>query len=306
MEYCVFVEPQAGASYDDLLAFARAAERLGFDGFFRSDHYLTMAGDGLPGSSDAWTTLAGLARDTERLRLGTLVSSVTFRHPGVLAIQVAGVDAMSGGRAELGLGAGWFRREHEAYGIPFPDKRFGMLEDNLAIVTGLWATPLGERFSYTGRHYTLTDSPALPKPVQERVPVIVGGGGPRRTPELTARYATEFNYFGGEDVAAKYGAVREAAERIGRDPEDLRYSVATTTFVGGTTAQAEARARATGVDPAGLRSNPNATLGSVDEAVDHIGRFAELGTSRVYIQFLDLRDLDHLEQVGTEVLPRLP
>ena len=160
MEYCVFVEPQFGATYDDLLASARTTERLGFTGFFRSDHYLTMMGfDGLPGPSDSWTTLAGLAREKERIRLGTLVSAATFRHPGVLAIQVAGVDAMSGGRVELGLGAGWYAAEHAAYGIPFPDRRFGLLEESLAIVTGLWATPPGKTFDFAGEHYTLSGSP---------------------------------------------------------------------------------------------------------------------------------------------------
>src|SRR3954463_14751675 len=145
---------------------ALTTEEAGFGAFFRSDHYLAMTGDGLPGPTDAWTTLAGLARETSRIRLGTLVSSVTFPHPGVLAIQVAQVDAMSGGRVELGLGAGWFEAEHRAYGLPFPDRRFGLLTEQLEIVPGLWGTPAGERFSHDGEDYTLTDSPALPKPVQ--------------------------------------------------------------------------------------------------------------------------------------------
>jgi F420-dependent oxidoreductase-like protein len=307
MEYCVFVEPQFGAGYHDLLAFAQTAERLGFAGFFRSDHYLTMgAGNPLPGPSDAWTTLAGLARETERVRLGTLVSSVTYRHPGILAIQIANVDAMSGGRAELGLGTGWYRAEHDAYGIPFPEKRFGLLEEQLAIVTGLWTTPSGETFDYHGEHYTLTDSPALPKPVQSRVPVIIGGGGPKRTPELAARYATEYNYFGSADPAGRFDAVRAAAAAIGRAPDDLRYSVATTTFVGRDRAEAERRITTEWGDPAAFLANPNNAIGTVDDAVERISRFADIGASRVYLQFYDLRDLDHLEFVGTEVLPRLP
>ena len=194
MEYCLFTEPQQGFSYDDQLAFARSAETHGLDGFFRSDHYLRMGdGDPLPGPTDAWTTLAGLARETSRIRLGTLVSSVTYRVPGILAIQVAQVDAMSGGRVELGLGTGWFEAEHAAYGIPFPPRRFDLLEEQLAIVTGLWSTPAGETFSFEGANYRLDAAPALPKPVQSPVPVIVGGGGPKRTPALAARYATEFN-----------------------------------------------------------------------------------------------------------------
>ena len=207
MDLRIFTEPQQGASYDDLLRIATATEQLGYDAFFRSDHYLVMGdGDGLPGPTDAWTTLAGLARETERIRLGTLVTSATFRHPGVLAIQVAQVDQMSGGRVELGLGAGWYGREHEAYGIPFPEKRFGLLTEQLELVTGLWATPVGETYDFAGTHYSLVESPALPKPVQQgavrdgvrvpgaaSVPVIVGGNGPRRTPALAARFASEYN-----------------------------------------------------------------------------------------------------------------
>ena len=164
MKLRIFTEPQQGASYDDLLAVAQATEKLGFDAFFRSDHYLTMGdhASGLPGPTDAWTTLAGLARETERIRLGTLVSSVTYRAPGILAIQVAQVDQMSGGRVELGLGTGWFEKEHLAYGIPFPDKRFGHLEEQLEVITGLWGTPVGDSYSFAGEHYTLVDSPALP------------------------------------------------------------------------------------------------------------------------------------------------
>ncbi|WP_447646153.1 LLM class flavin-dependent oxidoreductase [Nocardioides zeae] len=145
MDLRIFTEPQQGATYDDLLAVAQETERLGFDAFFRSDHYLHMSGDGLPGPTDAWTTLAGLARETSTIRLGTLMTSATFRHPGVLAIQVAQVDQMSGGRVELGLGAGWFEGEHAAYGIPFPDtrERFDRYAEQLEIVTGLWATPEG-------------------------------------------------------------------------------------------------------------------------------------------------------------------
>ena len=189
----IFTEPQQGATYDDLLAVARRAEELGFGAFFRSDHYLAM-GDaleagGFPGPTDAWTTLAGLARDTSTIRLGTLVSPATFRHPGALAISVANVDQMSGGRVELGLGAGWYEQEHTAYGIPFPDvrERFDRLGEQLEIVTGLWSTATGQRFDFAGRHYVVADSPALPKPVQAGgIPIIVGGGGRNRTPALAA------------------------------------------------------------------------------------------------------------------------
>ncbi|MCU1438305.1 MAG: class F420-dependent oxidoreductase [Naasia sp.] len=304
MEFCVFTEPQQGYSYDALLRSAQTAERLGFDGWFRSDHYLKM-GDffsGEPGPTDAWTTLAGFARETSRLRLGTLVSSVTYRYPGVLAIQVAQVDQMSGGRAELGLGTGWYAEEHAAYGIPFPEKRFGLLEEQLQIVTGLWSTPPGRAFDFAGEHYTLTDSPASPKPVQSRVPVIVGGGGPKRTPELAAKYATEYNigFVDEEKVMAAFGRVRAAADAIGRPADGLRYSVAQPTVVGRTEQEFQRRAAAIGADPAQLR---RLNLGgTVSEVVDRIGRFQQMGAARVYLQVIDVADEDHLELLAAEVL----
>src|ERR671933_6288 len=177
MKLRIFTEPQQGATYDDLLAVAQATERLGFDAFFRSDHFLTMGGDGLPGPTDAWLTLAGLARETSRIRLGTLMTAATFRLPGPLAITVAQVDHMSGGRVELGIGSGWFEAEHTAYGIPFPDlgERFDRYEEQLAVITGLWSTRPGETFDFGGEHYRLAGSPALPKPVQEGgIPVLLG------------------------------------------------------------------------------------------------------------------------------------
>ncbi|MBW9092258.1 LLM class F420-dependent oxidoreductase [Microbacterium jejuense] len=308
MEYCIFTEPQQGASYDDQLAFAQTAELLGFDGFFRSDHYLHMGdGSGLPGPTDAWTTLAGLARETSRIRLGTLVSSVTYRVPGLLAIQVAQVDAMSHGRAELGLGTGWFEREHRAYGIPFPAKRFDLLEEQLQIVTGLWATPVGGSYSFAGAHYELTDAPALPKPVQERVPVIVGGGGPRRTPELAARFATEFNIgFQPEPVIAeKFTGVRAACERVGRDPGSLKLSVALPTLAAASDSELDRRAANIGRTVDELRRDVD-IVGGRDEIVAKVERLAALGAQRVYFQLMDLQDVSHVEYLGTEVLPHLP
>ena len=308
MEYCIFTEPQQGASYDDQLAFAQTAERTGFDGFFRSDHYLRMGpGDPSPGPTDAWTTLAGLARETTRIRLGTLVSSVTYRVPGILAIQVAEVDAMSGGRIELGLGTGWFEAEHRAYGIPFPEKRFGMLEEQLAILTGLWQTPVGETFDFEGAHYRLEGCPALPKPVQDRVPVIVGGGGPRRTPAIAARFASEFNIgFVADDVVAeKFAGARAACEDVGRDPASLRLSVALTTIAGGTDAELERRAAAMGTTMADFRG-PRTISGGPDEIAEKVSRLQALGADRVYFQLMDLQDVDHVEYLGSEVLPALP
>lgn len=307
MDLRIFTEPQQGATYDDLLAVARTAEDAGFDGFFRSDHYLAMGRDGLPGPTDAWTSLAGLARETSRLRLGTLVTSATFRAPGVLAVQVAQVDQMSGGRVELGLGAGWFEAEHRAYGIEFPDvrERFDRFAEQLELITGLWSTPVGERYSFSGEHYTISDSPALPKPVQPRVPIIIGGSGKRRTPALTARYATEFNanFTSVEQTAVQYERVRAACGQAGRDHGELTWSVALAVVLGATDAEVRRRADAIGRDVAELRANHLA--GTPDEVVDRLGRYAETGCTRVYLQVLDLADLRHLEEIAESVLPQV-
>jgi F420-dependent oxidoreductase-like protein len=306
MDLRIFTEPQQGATYDDLLAVAQATERLGFDAFFRSDHYLTMGGDGLPGPTDAWVTLAGLARETTRIRLGTLLSAATFRLPGPLAISVAEVDAMSNGRVELGLGAGWFDTEHTAYGIPFPPlgERFERLEEQLAIITGLWSTPPGEHFSFEGRHYQLADSPALPKPVQKPgPPVIVGGAGPKRTPRLAARFANEFNvpFHSIDDTARQFGAVGDACTAVGRDPETLVFSAAQVVCCGRDEAELARRARSIGRQVAELREN--GVAGRPDEVLAKLRRFAAAGARRVYLQVLDLSDLDHLELVAEAVLP---
>jgi F420-dependent oxidoreductase-like protein len=308
MELRVFTEPQQGATYDDLLAVARTAEALGYGAFFRSDHYLGMGTDGLPGPTDAWITLAGLARDTSSIRLGTLMTSATFRYPGPLAISVVQVDRMSGGRVELGIGAGWYEAEHTAYGIPFPDtrERFDRLEETLAVVTGLWATPEGERFGFEGRHYRLADSPALPKPVQSPAPpVIIGGWGKKRTPALAARYAAEFNVpFGSVEVTQEQGArVREACEAQGRDPETITISNALVVCCGRDDRELARRAGAIGRDLEKLRSEGLA--GTPDELVDRIGRYAEAGSERIYLQVLDLADLDHLELVAEKVMPQV-
>jgi len=308
MELRIFTEPQQGATYDDLLAVARTAEELGFGAFFRSDHYLGMGTEGLPGPSDAWVTLAGLARDTSTIRLGTMMTSATFRHPGPLAITVANVDQMSGGRVELGLGAGWFEQEHTAYGIPFPGtgERFDRFEEQLAIITGLWATPDGERFGFEGAHHRLADSPALPKPVQRpRPPVLVGGLGKKRTPALAARFADEFNlpFADEETTRAQFDRVRRACEEAGRDPDELTWSNALVLCVGRDEAELGRRAAAIGRDKDELRENGLA--GTPQEVVDKIARYAALGTERVYLQVLDLSDLDHVRLVAEAVMPHV-
>ncbi|MFE1251222.1 LLM class F420-dependent oxidoreductase [Streptomyces sp. NPDC058735] len=306
MDLRVFTEPQQGATYDTLLTVAKATEDLGFDAFFRSDHYLRMgSADGLPGPTDAWITLAGLARETKRIRLGTLMTAGTFRLPGVLAIQVAQVDQMSGGRIELGLGAGWFEEEHKAYGIPFPRERFARLEEQLEIVTGLWSTAPGKTFDFHGTYYDLTDSPALPKPAQERIPVLVGGHGPTRTPRLAARYADEFNmpFASVEDSERQFARVRAAAEEAGRKGDDLTYSNALVVCVGRDDREVARRAAAIGREVDELKLNGLA--GSPSEVVDKIGRYAGIGSRRVYLQVLDLNDLDHLELISSQVRSQL-
>jgi F420-dependent oxidoreductase-like protein len=307
MKLRIFTEPQQGADYATLRRVALATEELGFDAFFRSDHYLKMGSvSGLPGPTDAWATLAGLAVETSRIRLGTLMTAATFRLPGPLAIAVAQVDQMSGGRVELGIGAGWYEGEHSAYGIPFPSlgERFDRLEEQLEIITGLWETPAGSTFSFAGKHYQLTDSPALPKPSQQpRPPVLVGGGGPRRTPALAARFADEFNaaFTSAQESAALFDRVREACSAAGRTASSMTYSVAHVVCCGKDDASFRRRAEAIGRDPQELRAI--GLTGTPAEVVDKIGAFASVGAATVYLQVLDLSDLEHLELIAAEVAP---
>jgi len=307
VDFRIFVEPQQGATYDDQLAVARAAESCGYSAFFRSDHYLAMNAEGLPGPTDSWVTLAGIARETSTIRLGTLVTSATFRHPGPLAISVAEVDAMSGGRVEFGIGAGWFEAEHRAYGIPFPGlgERFERLEEQLDLITGLWSTPVGERFDYRGTHYTVTDSPALPKPLQRpRPPIVIGGGGPKRTPALAARFAAEFNLaFPALDfVPVQYDRVRAALQRAGRASEDIVYSAAFVACAGRDESELARRAAAIGRDLDELRTN-SPLVGTPAQIAERLAAFADAGVERVYLQLLDISDLDHLEFFAAEVMP---
>jgi F420-dependent oxidoreductase-like protein len=308
MKFRIFIEPQQGASYQAQRAVALAAEELGFDAFFRSDHFLAMGGSGLPGPTDAWATLAGLAVETSRIRLGTLMSAATFRLPGPLAITVAQVDQMSGGRVELGLGAGWFEGEHTAYGIPFPSlgERFERFEEQLEIITGLWGTAEGETYSFTGTHYQLTDSPALPRPAQRpRPPVLVGGTGARRPPRLAARFADEYNvaFRSVEDTAAAFARAREACAAAGRDPASLVCSVAHTVCCGQDEAEFRRRAAAIGYEPDAMRAI--GVTGTPGEVAAKIGEYAGIGAERVYLQVLDLTDLDHLALIASDVIPEI-
>ncbi|RZU51985.1 F420-dependent oxidoreductase-like protein [Krasilnikovia cinnamomea] len=310
MRVCLFTEPHRGATYDDQLRFVRHAEQAGFEGFLRADHYQSMGADvGLPGPTDAWITLAGLARETSSIRLGTLVNSATFRLPGPLAIMVAQVDAMSGGRVELGMGAGWLEREHTSYGIPFPPlgERFDRLAEQLAVITGLWSTPDGARFGFDGKHYQLLDAPALPKPVQRPgPPIIVGGRGPRRTPELAARYADEFNmpFKTVAETATAFDRVRQACQTYGR-PADrpLTLSAGVVVALGRTDAEARHRAAPLHVPSALPPEDP--VVGPPEALVQRIGELAEVGASRVHLRIIDMSDLAHVDLIAERVLPLL-
>ena len=302
MEFCVLIEPHHGAGYLDQLRVARCAEELGFAGFFRSDHLIAGDGDGLPGPTDTWVTLGGLSRETDSIRLGSLMTSATFRHPSVLAVTVAQVDEMSGGRVEFGFGAGWWAREHNATGIDLFEatERFDRFEEQLEIIDGLWKTPVGGSYSHAGAHFTLVDSPALPKPVQAHIPVIIGGDGKKRTPAISARWADEFNSGWDDPVktAATFTRVKKACQAIGRDPQTLRLSTVQTLCAGASEADLVRRAEAIGSTHEELSG---ALVGDGDRLREQIAAFADVGVERIYVEIIDLADLDQLEFFATEV-----
>jgi F420-dependent oxidoreductase-like protein len=309
VDFRVFVEPQQGASYADQLAVAQAAESLGFSAFFRSDHYLAMSGDGQPGPTDSWVTLGGIARETSTIRLGTLVTSATFRHPGPLAISVAQVDEMSGGRVEFGIGTGWFEKEHLAYAIPFPPlrERFARLTEQLELITGLWGAPVGETFDYAGTHYAVNNSPALPKPVQRpHPPIIIGGSGATRTPRLAATFADEYNvpFAPMDTISTQFDRVRAAVDAVGRPADSMTYSAAFVVCAGRDEAEIAKRAAAIGREVEELQSN-SPLAGTPAQIVDQLGAYAGIGLQRVYLQLLDMSDLDQLQFFADEVQRQL-
>lgn len=308
-------EPQEGATYAQLLAVARRAEDLGFEAFFRSDHYTSVRFVPDLGSTDAWATLAGLARDTSRIRLGTLMSPITWRHPAVLAKTVTTVDEMSGGRVEMGIGTGWQPVEHQQYGFPFETiaERFVWVEEALQIITGLWTQ---ERTTVEGTHFSVTDAQFWPKPVQKpHPPILMGGAGPKKTPRLVAKYAQEWNgiVVDPETYAARRARVVEACERIGRDPATVTYSMMTGVLVGADKEDFERRAslvaeHLTGspdYEPFVENIRRGWIVGTPEEATDRLNQYSEAGCERVMLQMFALDDLDHLDVIWNEVRPKL-
>jgi F420-dependent oxidoreductase-like protein len=309
----VLMEPRHGARYDEILALALATEQAGFEAFFRSDHLMGVDPNDLTyRPTDCWTTLAGLARETATVRLGSLVTAATFRDPGVLATIVASVDEMSGGRVELGLGTGWYEREHAAFGIGFPStrERFDRLEEQLAVLTGLWDAPFGDEtgFSFAGEHYRVEANRTPPRPVQRpHPPIVIGGTGPKRTPAIAARYADEFNgalVVGDRDgtlLRERFAVFERACEAIGRDPATARRSAVLPVACGSTPAEVQRRAAVMGSEL--MRST--AAAGSPAEVTDRLCELAEAGADTVYLHIYDIHDLDHIALIGAEVLPHV-
>jgi len=317
MRFCLMLEGQEGVTWPDWLAAARAAERLGFEGIFTSDHYLSVMRhrDHDRGSSDAWTVLSALAASTDVLRLGTLVSPVTFRFPAVLAKAAVTVDRVSGGRVEIGMGAGWWEEEHRTHGFPFPDARtrFDMLAEQLEIVHGLLTE---ERFSFQGKHHRLEDVPFAPKGVQApHPPIVVGGNGGPRVAELVSRWADEFNTVGPspDQARERIGRVRERLDADGRSQESLTTSVMTWCYVGETERDAmrvieQARTRAMRVarfedELDELRAH--CVVGSVDQAVERLNEYAAAGVQRVMLNHEVFDDLEMLDVLAERVFPQV-
>jgi F420-dependent oxidoreductase-like protein len=312
MRLCLMIEGQEGVSWEQWTALAECAERSGFEGLFRSDHYVSVDEGATRGSLDAWTTLAGIAARTERIRLGTMVSPATFRHPSVLGRSATTVDHISGGRVELGLGAGWYEREHTAFGFPFPPlgERMEVFEEQAEIIVGQWTTA---GFAYDGRHYRLRDCDALPRPVQRpHPPLIVGGAGKRRTVEVAVRLGQEYNVVAAtvEEARALRRRVEEACERHGRDPATLVLSSMNTVCIGATESEARERAQhmvdggmAEEADgAAALRANAGTWIcGTVAQAREQLAALEEAGIERIMLQHLLHDDLDAVELMGAEL-----
>jgi F420-dependent oxidoreductase-like protein len=312
MRYALMTEPQQGLSYDEQLALARTAEDAGLEAFFRSDHYASFPGAGGLPTTDAWTTLAGLARETSTIRLGVLVSPVTFRLPGTLAKIIQTVDEMSDGRVEAGFGAGWNADEHTQLGLPFPEigERFDRLEEQMAIIHGLWTEPDG--WSYDGEHWQVRNSKRhgeIARGGRRHPHILFGGKGNARLAGLVARYGDEFNLNSAspDDVPAAYARVRAACEAIGRDPDEVVYSAMTGVLVAETDADLRVRVHdllatigqgATDGDAWLAERRGRWIMGTPDEALERVRALEALGTQRIMLQDLLPRDLDHVRLIG--------
>jgi F420-dependent oxidoreductase-like protein len=313
MRVCLSIEGQEGVSWSEHVALAEACEEHGFEGLFRSDHYASVFGARDRGSLNAWAVLAGLASVTGRLRLGTLVSPVTFRHPTELASLVTAVDHVSGGRAELGIGAGWWGPDHDAYGFDLPGHgvRSGMLAEQIELIHRLWTE---ESTTFSGRHYEVEDCAALPKPVQEpHPPIVVGGIAMPNTVEPAARLADEYNSAAApiEELKARRNRVRAACEAAGRPSSEMVFSVALPCVVGET--EDEVREREQRVLERVERSeelawffaarDENWLIGTPDAIVERLLALEEIGVGRVYLQHYNHTDLASVALLGTAVLP---
>jgi F420-dependent oxidoreductase-like protein len=313
MRINLMIEGQEGVSWEQWVALARACEDHGLEGLFRSDHYAPIGGPPELGSLDAWATLAGLAAVTKRIRLGTMVSPVTFRHPSVLAKMAVTVDHISGGRVEVGMGAGWYEQDHARFGFPFPDNRtrLRMLAEQLEIVHRQWH---GERFDFEGQHSTLKGALANPRPVQEpHPPLILGGSGGPVVARLAARWADEYNttFPTLEQVRERRARLEAAFEREGRDPATLRFSVMTGCVVGADRAdylrRAARRAESQGIAAEELAGamGDRWILGTVDEAAERLRELEGAGVERVMLQHLAHDDVEMVELIGRELVPAL-
>ena len=313
--YSLMLEGQEGVTWSRWLAIARACERLGFDGLFTSDHYLSVVADGEPGSNDAWTLLGALAATTDGLRLGTMVSPVTFRHPAVLAKAATTVDRISNGRVQLGMGAGWWEQEHRTHGFPFPsvDERFEMLEEQLEIVHGLWSEDV---FSFESRHYALEECRFVPKPVQRpHPPIVLGGKGGPRLARLVARWADGFNRVGGtpEEMRGSIERVVDALDRAGRDRGSVTMSFMTWVFVGRTDREWKARADvARRLDPTAgpledylADISRDCIVGTVDQAIERMNEYAAAGVQAFVLNHELFDDLDQIELLAEEIIPNV-
>lgn len=299
MRVCLMVEGQEGVTWEQWVALAQAAEAAGLDGLFRSDHYSAIIGPPAP-ALDAWATLAGLAAVTSRIRLGTLVSPATFRHPSVLARMAVTVDHISGGRVDVGLGAGWYDRDHTENGFDYLDARgrFDLFAEQVEVVVRSWTE---EGFDHEGAHYTLRGQTALPRGVQQPHPHLVLGGGARpRSAALAARFASEYNTFGvmGEELRARRARLERACEEVGRDPATLAYSLMTTCVIGADAAEVEGRLGRVEALFVGRRLDADWLVGTVDELAAKLRELEADGVSRVMLQHLDHGDLDAVAAMG--------